>query len=198
MKSGCVLIWKKPLKRVYVAYSFSTATQLIHDCWMSRDSIVYAGEAVVSWWPYKMNLQTSVRPLEAIVFDWDEKQTQARWDSRPRGYTASMGLCLLKWPKLRMTCLQRTMCADELETSFSSNLGVIAAPSALTSKIRTLFPHMLQPRRGVFVYEDAHSPVRKTCILHGLKGGFDKRERCCSSLKLCSKTYLLTACLHVS
>lgn len=197
MKSGCVLIWKKPLKRVDVAYSFSTATQLIHDCWMSRDSIVYAGEAVVSWWPYKMNLQTSVRPLEAIVFDWDEKQTQARWDSRPRGYTASMGLCLLKWPKLRMTCLQRTMCADELETSFSSNLGVIAAPSALTSKIRTLFPHVAASE-GCVCLRRCTLTCAKTCILHGLKGGFDKRERCCSSLKLCSKTYLLTACLHVS
>lgn len=101
MKSGRVLIWKKPLKHAYVADSFSTATQLIRDCWMSRGSIVYAGEAVVSRWPHKMNLQTSVGPLEAIVFDWDEKQTQARWDSRPRGYTASMALALVKVTKIK-------------------------------------------------------------------------------------------------
>lgn len=61
----------------------------------------------------KKSYKPADRPLEALVFDWEKDLPQAGSDSRPSGYTTSVTLRLLKWPKLRMTCLQRTMCAAE-------------------------------------------------------------------------------------
>lgn len=159
------------LENICAAYNLSAVSQDIYYRWMCRDSAVmlerlwccsglikWICKPVVSHWMLFNLIKTKNN---------NNKQTQARWDAGPRGYTASVRLRLLKWPKLRITTLQRTMCAAELtETKF-----VLQSGSNDFYEI-----HLFQLLWGAFLYKDVHKPLRKH-VLHRLKGEFDKREK---------------------
>lgn len=158
-------------KHIHVACNFSTAPQLIYDGWMSRGSIVCAGEAVVSWWPHKMKLRLKAtrlhRKREAALV----KVTKIKDDK-----FAENNVCRVfppNWVWLWLAPLWVLKYAPYFPTGGS----LWGEGGSLQSCTHT---------------------CTKTCILHRLKGGFDLGERCCSSLKPCSKTYLPTACLHIS
>lgn len=148
------------LENISAAYNFSAASQFICDHWMCRDSMVmlerlWCRSGLIKW------------ICKPVVGHWrllhlikTEKQTQARWDARPRGYTASVRLRLLKWPKLRMTSSQRTMCTAEL-TRMQFILRSGCDCSSFCNNFYKI--HLFQHLRGAFLYKDIHA-CKKTCV----------------------------------
>lgn len=145
-------------KHTHVARNFSTATRLIYDRWMSRDSIVCAGEAVVSRWPYKMKLQTSVWATGGYCIWMREKKQSGTLRLKAARLHRKREAALVKVTKIK-------------DDKFAEN-NVCRAFPPIWAWLR-LAPHWVLkyapyfPTRGSrwgeggVLYKAVHTPVRK-------------------------------------